>query len=290
MTTNAAAVRRPLHLGTPLTAGDDVRALQNAMQVLFDHYDIDWLPLAIDGQVGPQTIHAARFLTWVIGLGKGHREPIQKRKVITKATQHLLRNPEDRSRLERRREKSRRKRLARIRHNQSKGPDHAVDRAEAWVGLTEMPPGSNSGPNETRQGEVGGITFWEKFWGLTSCFWCLVWACFFLKEVGGMAIEGNCVNAGEIERNARAHRDGWVAVPWEQRRRGDVILCNFEGSIEPDHGELCRNGEGGEVTHDVGGNTSFESSGSQSNGGAVAFKDRPRSVVTCVARPLQRQR
>jgi cell wall-associated NlpC family hydrolase len=287
MTTQAAAVRRPLHLTSPLMAGDDVKELQQAMLRLFIHLKIDWLPLADDGQDGRQTEHAAGFLVWALGLGAGHRDPITKRHTITKATQHLLRNPDDRSRLEKLRAKRRAKKLAKIRKAQSEGPDHAVSRAEAWIGTTESPEGSNEGPTKKVGGETGGITFWERYWGLGACYWCLVFAMYFVRAVGGARFKTNAVvNAAEVERMAKAHIEGFVAVPFDQRRRGDVILCCFDGSGVPDHGELCRNGEGGQAeTHDVGGNTSFEG-GSQSNGGAVALKIRERAVVTCVARPF----
>lgn len=286
-------VHRPLVLTSPAPEGEDIRELQEALEALFDHQKIDWLPVTVDGELGPQTIHATRFATWVLGLGSGHRRPIQKRHAIAEATQRLIRNPEKRSRVERLRAKKRQPRLRAIRKAQQDGPAAAVAYARACIGITESPYGSNKGPltHVTVNGKrlPAGITFWESYWGLPACFWCLCFASYCAKAIGGARISGNCCYSVAIEGYARNHENGWVQVPRGQARPGDISIWKFNGpNAASDHGELVV--EAG-VTEDVGGNTGDDTGGSQSNGGGVFAKSVPgptRSVsqLSMVVRPL----
>jgi len=283
--TSAKGVHRPLTLATPHAKGADVRALQSSIKKGFEHYKIDWLPLAVDGELGPQTLHAARFYSWVLGLGSGHRVPIQKRHTITEATQRLLRSPEHRSAIERTRAKRRQPRLAKIRKAQSEGPAAAVAYARSFIGTTESPAGSNTGPTvQNDKGQPGGVSFWEAYWGLGACYWCLCFASYCAKAIGGARISGNCTYSVAIEGYARNHENGWVQVPVSEARPGDISIWKFDGPSAPsDHGELVvENG----VAEDVGGNTSSDNSGSQSNGGGVFAKHRDLSQLSMVARPL----
>lgn len=275
---------RPFHLTSPLTDGEDVRNLQEALKAELAHHKIDWLPLHVDGDFGPQTLHAARFYSWVIGLGRGHRKKI-KAGILPEATQRLLRNPESRSRQEKARAKRRQPRLAAIRKAQSEGPAAAVAYARSFVGTTESPAGSNTGSTHTNaKGQPGGVTFWEAYWGLGACYWCLCFASYCVKAIGGARIAGNCTYSVAIEGYAANHENGWVQVPIAEARPGDISIWKFDGPSAPsDHGELVV--EHG-VSEDVGGNTSSDNAGSQSNGGGVFVKHRDLAQCSMVARPL----
>jgi peptidoglycan hydrolase-like protein with peptidoglycan-binding domain len=287
--TSSANVHRSLHLSTPLMHGRDVRALQEALEAEFKHYKIDWLPVNPDGKFGPQTLHAARFFSWVIGLGGRHRKAIKKGN-LAEATQHLLRNPEQRSRVERRRAKRRSTRLEKIRKAQSEGPAFAVAGARACIGITESPAGSNTGPDRTIvvQGRkfTVGVSAFERYWGLGACYWCLCFACFWVKQAGGR-ISGNCAYSVAIEGYARNHENGFIQVPLGDRRAGDLTIWKFAGpSALSDHGELVA-----ALPEDIAGNTSSDSGGSQSNGGGVFSKDVPgparsEAQLSMVVRPL----
>lgn len=280
----SAPVTRPLRVTTPLTDGGDVHGLQEALKAGLAHYKIDWLPLSVDGDFGPQTLHAARFYSWVIGLGRRHHKAI-KSGLLPKATQTLLRNPEKRSRVERARAKRRQPRLAAIRKAQSQGPAAAIAYARSFIGTTEAPAGSNTGPTHVNhKGQPGGVTFWENYWGLGACYWCLCFACYCVKAIGGAKIAGNCTYSVAIEGYARNHENGWVQVPIAEARPGDISIWKFEGpSAASDHGELVV--EAG-VREDIGGNTGSDNSGSQSNGGGVFAKQRDLSQCSMVCRPL----
>lgn len=278
-------VHRPLHLTSPLAHGADVRALQEAVKKGLAHYKVTWLPLSIDGKLGRQTIHAATFYAWILGVPKSTRRRL-KGGSIPEAIQMVLRNPEKRGRAFRIRERARKERLRQIRKNQHEGPKATCTYAKSMVGVTENPAGSNTGPTVVRDGKPGGVSFWERAWGLGACYWCLCFACYCVRNIGAAKISGVCVNAAEVERMAKAHTNGWVAVPADEARAGDISLWCFDGTGVPDHGELVVGPFHDGLSNDVGGNTSSDDSGSQSNGGGVFAKARPLSQLTCVARPL----
>lgn len=285
-------VHRPLHLTSPLATGPDVRALQNAVKDGLEHYEVDWLPVSVDGRLGRQTLHAARFYAWIIGLGNGHRSKLTVG-IVPEATQRLLRGDTKRSILDLHRESRRRGKLRRIRKAQHEGPKAAVAYARKFVGVTESPAESNSGPTVVREGTKGGITLWENYWGLGVCFWCLCFACYCVRAIGKAAIDGlagdsNPVNAEVIERMAREHAHGWVLVSASEARAGDIALFDFDGDGIPEHGELVVGPFAHGLTDDIGGNTSSGDGGSQSNGGGVFPRKRPLSQLTAVARPLYR--
>jgi hypothetical protein len=269
MTTKPSYVHRRLALTSPLADGPDVHALQEALAALLEHNKIDWLPLNVDGDFGPQTLHACRFLSWVVGLGKGHRKRI-KAGYVPQDTQRLLRDLTKRSARERRRAKRRQPRLRKIRAAQSGGPDAAIAGARACIGITESPAGSNSGPSHKivvrGKAVTVGVSAFEAAWGLGPCYWCLCFASFWAKWAGAR-ISGNCTYSVAIEGYARNHENGWVQVSWGDRRPGDFTIWKFDGPSSPsDHGEMLV-----EMNEDVGGITSSEG-GSQSYGGGVFAK------------------
>jgi hypothetical protein len=284
------AVHRPLHLVTPLTDGLDVEALQSAIKHGFDVHKVDWLPLKVDGELGPQTIHAARFYTWIIGLGAAHRTTIQQHQTIQEATQKLIRSLASRSAADRRRAKRRQRHLVKIRKAQTEGPKAAVAYAREWIGTTEDPAGSNTGPTSTKNGRRGGVSFWQEHWGLNGAYWCLSFASYCAAVIGGAKISGNVAYSVAIEGYARNHENGFVQVPVPEAKAGDFTIWKFDGpDAASDHGELVAVVSGG-PKEDIGGNTSSEG-GSQSNGGGVFAKTvgsdvRPLSELSMVVRPL----
>lgn len=283
---NEKAVHRPLALSTPFMKGADVLALQEAVKGGLNHSKVDWLPLETDGEFGPQTIHAAAFYGWILGTTEASRRKLRKKGMLAEPIQEVLRNPEKRGDDYRKRAEERKARLKEMRKAHKRGPQAAVAYAKSMVGVTEDAGVENVGGDVMRKGKKGGVTFWEDAWGFGACFWCLCFASYCVKFIGGAQISGNCCHAGEIERMARARTNGWVAVPASEAKPGDIALYQFEGSSEPDHGELVVGPLKNGMFSDVGGNTSPDSGGSQNNGGGVYEKLRDPAILTCVARPL----
>lgn len=280
------AVSRPLALTTPFMKGADVLALQAAVKGGLNHYKVDWLPLEADGEFGPQTVHAAAFYGWILGMTEASRRKLRKNGSLAEPLQEVLRNPEKRGEDYRKRSEERKAQLKEMRKAHKQGPQAAVAYAKSMIGVTEDSGVENVGADVTRKGKKGGVTFWEAAWGLKACYWCLCFASYCVRDIGGAQVSGNCCHAGEIERMARARTNGWVAVPPAEAKPGDIALYNFEGSSEPDHGELVVGPLKNGMFNDVGGNTSPDSGGSQNNGGGVYAKLRDPSMLTCIARPL----
>lgn len=283
------AVHRPLFLSTPLTQGPDVRALQEAMKGGLKHFKVDWLPLKIDGEFGPQTVHAAAFYGWILGISEATRRKLRKQGVLPEAIQEVLRNPEKRGDAYRERADMRKDRLKEIRKAHKQGPKAAVAYAKSMIGVTEVPAETNSnrGPDVTRKGKKGGIDFWQDAFGCEATLWCLCFASYCVRDIGGAKVSGTVIQAAAIERMAKAHSDGWVAVPASEAKAGDIALYRFKsGPGDPEHGELVVGPLKSGKFNDVGGNTSNDADGSQANGGGVFAKLRDPSILTCIARPL----
>src|SRR5690349_20177829 len=64
------AAHRTLGLTSPHREGEDVRALQAAMNAEFAHRKLGWRQVTVDGEFGPRTLNACAFLGWVLGLGR----------------------------------------------------------------------------------------------------------------------------------------------------------------------------------------------------------------------------
>lgn len=91
------------------------------------------------------------------------------------------------------------------------------------------------------------------------------------------------VSTVQIANRARAG-NGYRAVPFEQTRRGDLVVMHF-GSGGPKHVGLARGPMQNGVFSTVEANTSPSNAGSQGNGGGNWLRSRPRGLVHTVARP-----
>ena len=287
--TPVKAVHRTLFLSTPLTQGPDVRALQEAMKGGLKHYKVDWLPIKIDGEFGPQTIHAAAFYGWILGITEATRRKLRKKGTMPEAIQEVLRNPEKRGDAYRERADMRKGELKEIRKAHKQGPKAAVAYAKSMIGVVEMPleTNSNRGPDLMRKGKKGGIDFWQSVFEQKATLWCLCFASYCVRDIGGAKVGGTLIQAAAIERMAKAHTEGWVAVPPDEAKAGDIALYRFKpGPGDPEHGELVVGPLKDGKFNDVGGNTSNDADGSQTNGGGVFAKLRDPTLLTCIARPL----
>lgn len=271
MTPNRAVHRR-LRLISPHMRGPDVRALQGRINAELGHRDLGWRKIATDGELGRQTIGAAFFTAFVIGLSRSRLKAVRAGRV-TEEVQHLLRNPEDRSRRDRLRERLRRGRVAKLRHAHN-GPARVLEWMRSKVGTTESPPGSNWGP------EIGE---WIRFTGYSGpVYWCGCFACFAVVAIGKakVPVPSRMGYGPYIVDDARNGANGFHAVPVEDAQAGDVFV--YWGG---EHIGVCAGPTRSGVVHAVEGNTSSDAGSSQSNGGGVFEKRRSVSDVTVCARP-----
>ncbi len=144
----------------------------------------------------------------------------------------------------------------------------AVSWAKAQAGTTENPAGSNRG---------GKITDWQRALGawLVGTPWCGSFVAAAMRRAGVKGVNYRLASVAYIEDDARAGRApfrGWSAT---SALPGDLVVLFGRGV----HVELVEKVHPGYVAT-IGGNTGPPSgSGSQSNGGGVYRRKRPRSQV-----------
>lgn len=164
--------------------------------------------------------------------------------------------------------------------HEARADQDGTEQLHKWLvdqlGTTENPAGSNWGH------PVQDWTLWMGYGsGVPHPPWCGIFAGFGACKIGGAEIPTpiRLGYSGYITEDARAHRNGLVAVPVEDARLGDIFAY---GTV---HVGVCvgptRNGQ----VEAIEGNTSPGTEGSQYNGGCVAHKSRPVTFVTTCARP-----
>jgi hypothetical protein len=146
--------------------------------------------------------------------------------------------------------------------------EKAMRLSRTQIGVTEKPPGSNRGPEVDKYQEytdAGGYGF----------PWCAAFVCRNLSKAGFDVKQiKNRASVGFFLSWARGK--GYVV---KRPYRGDLVCYKFDHDSWPDHiGHVERvlslRPLGWFLLQTVEGNTSFDSRGSQSNGGAVARKRR----------------
>lgn len=268
-TSSNAAVHRDLNLVSPVLKGPDVKALQDGLNRLVDHYQFEWHTIVEDGEYGRRSARQAGFVADLIGLEEGivHNA---KRGHLSERTQHLLRNPQDRTKADRAREERRHARFVKLRRDHKEGMPAAVKWMLDNVGVNEQPPESNRGPFP--------IDACEHYFGLGPVPWCGCVAGFAIEKVGGIDTGTWWPFAGDIRIDAEAGRNGLRDINPRQADIG-VIFTFFRGG--DDHVGLCRAKTKGDTIFSVEGNTS--SATRDSDGGIIETKERSISEVSCAA-------
>ncbi|MBM4418817.1 MAG: CHAP domain-containing protein [Chloroflexi bacterium] len=156
----------------------------------------------------------------------------------------------------------------------------AVERACTFVGLTEDPAGSNTGPRSGKWNEQ--INRWQKATnGVTGYAWCAAMQNCMLLDVG--------VSVHRLGLDLPSYVPSWVkwarARGYDVRRplRGDHVCFDWQQDGTHDHIGIVdrvlalrwsKSGRFVGLIRTVEGNTSFGWKGSQSNGGCVARRWR----------------
>jgi hypothetical protein len=106
-------VHRELRLTSPHTEGDDVEALQRAVNDTERRFRkiLRFDPLDVDGKLGEKTLHATFKCAHVMGIFRRGLNRIQKEHLITQHVQRVLRNPGRRSEAQKKRADQRREDL-----------------------------------------------------------------------------------------------------------------------------------------------------------------------------------
>ena len=141
------------------------------------------------------------------------------------------------------------------------GPGGVMKTAQNQIGIMEEPAGTNK------------VIFNTEYYGQEVAGddypWCcvFVWWCFY-KSGNGDAFYNGEKTAGCGAVYSWAQSDG-LFINGSEAKYGDLVLFGNNEHIEF---VVCKNDDGSYTT--IGGNTSPEESGSQSNGGCVAMRTR----------------
>lgn len=142
--------------------------------------------------------------------------------------------------------------------------------ARKQLGICESPPSSNNVRYNTWYygREVMGSAY---PWCMVFVQWC------FAKS--GMVLPLRTASCGELMRAAKAAGQ-WVVRDFQP---GDVVIYDFPGGAATDHCGIVEMELSDYGVQAIEGNTS--QSGSQSNGGMVCRKNRPRKYIVGAVRP-----
>jgi len=156
----------------------------------------------------------------------------------------------------------------------------AVAWAKSQIGVTEKPAGSNWGRPVQNWIIEGGLDF--------PAPWCQ----FFCDQLAKQGTKGRLNPAWfggytvAVVNQARRGEHGLKPTTLDRVQAGDWVYFDWGNGIAHVGMFLCHNANG--TIQTIEGNTSFDSSGDQSNGGAVAHKVRSRSsVAACVSVPYK---
>jgi len=252
------------------------RKLQAATNRRLRSRGLEALVVKEDGVVGLRTLAAVRKIAWALGARSETYESITREDVIPVGVQVMILNPGRRTDQQKSRGKARMSRLRSQRKQAQRrrsSRSRAVNAFLAKVGTRERPPGSNGG---------GIITTMETYWGFGRVPWCGIACGYHAKKFGGVkGLRSDVAAVRAIENHARARHEPygrWQSSPAGALPGSFVVI----GGSGVHVGMLVQSLSGGRA-RTVEGNTSFGSSGSQSNGGCIAARIRSAAEITGVA-------
>lgn len=113
--------------------------------------------------------------------------------------------------------------------------------------------------------------------------WCMTFCAWVFAQAGASSLfyGGKKVASCTTLKNYAIKNNQWVTSNY---KIGDLVMMNFSGGTATQHVGFVTAVKGNTV-YTIEGNTSFDDKGSQSNGGAVAEKVRPTSVIVGAYRP-----
>ena len=262
---------RQVRLTTPFTKGDDVRLIQNRLN------------LKEDGEYGPAT--GSAVAAWKRRAGYPAKMIISS---IGVPGQLYLSGRKPLPLAYRLRAKSRSKAVAKAIASRPVRVK-AMETMVAWsnVPLVEHPSGSNRVPELQNMARALNLSDYYHNMGWPWCAFAVNLA--MLRHGSKTAALGlregkfNALYTVDILNKALNNEYGMRVVGASQAQPGDLVMMNFPGG-DPrvDHVGMVRKAPAGGSVQTVEGNTSL--SGSQDNGGGVFLKNRPLSNVSAFIR------
>lgn len=253
------------------SAGPDVDYLAAASnRRLTERGLIAYLTDDTDGQyLSVADIEAAAKAAWALGAMVSTVDGMRARRDVPMGVQEMIRFPGRRVDVQRDRERARKQDVIAAASDGVRA--QVVKYARSFIGVTERPPGSNSGPH---------ITAWQRHTARGGTYldrapWCGIF-CENVCSHFGVDTLPQWAGVAMIEDFARQGAGGFAR--WTTStvgvQPGDLVVLFGRGV----HVELVERIDGSAV-HTIGGNTSSGPGGSQSNGGGVFARVRSLNDV-----------
>lgn len=154
-------------------------------------------------------------------------------------------------------------------------PSKIIDKALSYIGVKESPANSNN------------VVFNTDYYGRSVSGSAYPWCMVFVWDIFRMCGASNLFYDGQKTAYCPTLM-GWAKSIGKfvkgSYKSGDVLFFNFNGGNTASHTGFCVSQNGSTVIT-IEGNTSADSSGSQSNGGMVAKRTRNTSVIIGAYRP-----
>lgn len=267
------AVQRPLAVTTPFVRGEDVGALQRAINRRLEARGSDYR-VDVDAEFGPDTMDTGQIVAYVLGVGTDKQDDL-----LSEQEQEVIRDPDKRNETQLKRASERRKLLDDLLEPRG-GAQAVIKYALRFEGRTESPAGSNCGA-----GIIDDCQKWAL--GYSGFFWCGAFVGYCAHKAAGCVFsKKNVVYTPAIVADAKARRNGFSGwCPVSQAKPGDFALFNWPGGEFVDHVEIVIRNLGGGRLECVGGNTC---EGKLDNNGGGIYRQVRQSGLAGVARPRYR--
>jgi hypothetical protein len=191
------SVQRPLAVTTPLARGEDIGALQHAINRRLDARGSDYR-VDEDHVFGPDTMDTGQIVAYILGVGTDKQDDL-----LSEYEQELVRDPDKRNQTQLERAGARRKLLDDLLEPHG-GPQAVIKYALRFEGRTEKPAGSNRGP-----GIIDDCQTWAL--GYSGFFWCGAFVGYCAhKAAGCMFSKRNIVFTPAIVADAKGRRNGFA--------------------------------------------------------------------------------
>ncbi len=243
---------RLLHLTSPLMYGKDVEVAQHRLR--YNTYG-NFHPGEIDGQFGEKSASAAKHAKYWLGYPKDKIAPVYGN-LIDSFLSGSKKLPADYA-------LRRKYRLARA----AKQPlrEKAFDKAVTQIGVKESPANSN-------------IVKYSQWYGMTGP-WCAMFVSWCYVQAGSKEAKAGVrwAYVPYIVADARAGRNGLVAISASDVKQGDIVCFDWDGGVADHVGLFDRWADAAKTTfYTVEGNTAI---GNDSNGGEVMRRTRTVGLV-----------
>ena len=272
LTPVSGGANRPLALTSPHLEGDDVRALQVAVNALRARWQL--AAIGVDGDFGPDTQAATAEAAWLLGLTQDRYSTAP----VSVGVQRLVRDPSKRGPRQLALSQQRLQHL----HDAPRGAKAALDFARRQVNrCEEQPVGSDRSPLIDQWGKPYGS---PQKPGQQGWEWCGIFVAACLRQAQIEVPAGfifTPTGLGYAIAGTHGFRRG--LIPPAQAKPGDVVWYDFipTDKLSASHVGIVERNLGGGVLQTIEGNTAPQVGPSKGTDYGVFRRHRDNHIVGC---------